>query len=128
MHRRDGNNPNEVIFVPGTCDLSVMQSHSASTFTCKHLNGHAVVPVHAAFGGWGMYEARMLRSTNGSKACTHDGAAGGCEHISLSNCLAHEHNAIQIIATGMLINWEGCSDKEQRRWDGWHPRRGPVDV
>lgn len=116
------------MFVPGSCDLSAMQNSSAGTFTCRHLSGHAVVPVKAAFGGWAMYDARMFRSTNGSKACTHDAAAGGCEHISLSDCLSREHNASQIIATGMLINWEGCSEREQRRWDGWFPGRGPVTV
>jgi hypothetical protein len=35
--------------------------------------------------------------------------------------------AKQVIATGLVVNWEGCSDKQQHRWDGWFPGRGLVE-
>ncbi|KAF6251796.1 hypothetical protein COO60DRAFT_583369 [Scenedesmus sp. NREL 46B-D3] len=126
VHQRDKANPNDIYLVPGTCDLSLMPKHSAATLACKQLRGHAVLPVQAAFGGWAMYEARMLRPSNTSTACRHSTTAGGCEHISLSQCLVREHNASQVIATGLVMDWEGCSEKEQHTWDGWQPRQSST--
>ncbi|KAF6252650.1 hypothetical protein COO60DRAFT_505510 [Scenedesmus sp. NREL 46B-D3] len=118
-----------VSFVPGSCDFSVMQVHSAASMRCTYLAGHAVVPVQAAFGGWGMYRAQMLRPAGKQQACRHDEkAAGECEHVSLSRCLVRQFNATQLIATGLVVNWEGCSKKQQHRWDGWYPGRGPIEV
>jgi hypothetical protein len=119
----------KVWLAPGSCDFSRMEAHSAASMRCHHLRGHAVVPVQAAFGGWGMYDARMLRPAGGRQGCRHDElAVGVCEHITLSRCLVSQFNATQLIATGLVVNWEGCSEKQQRRWDGWYPGRGPVEV
>jgi hypothetical protein len=118
-----------VLFEPGTCSFSAMKNSSAATFTCMYINGHAVVPVQAAFGGWGMYRASLFRRTRAQEeGCRHDLTSPGCEHISLSNCLMNRFGARQVIATGLVINWEGCSEKQQRRWDGWYPGKGPVET
>jgi hypothetical protein len=125
----------KVFFRPGTCDFTAMTNHSAATFTCTHINGHAVVPVQAAFGGWGMYDARVLRPqsnisgsvSDSAPTCRHNEAIHDCEHVSLSRCLVEKFKAKQVIATGLVVNWEGCSEKQQHRWDGWFPGRGPVE-
>ena len=55
----------------------------------------------------------------GSKhqGCRHDAAMvghnGECEHVSLSRCIREELKAIQVIATDLVINWEGCEAKYQ---------------
>jgi hypothetical protein len=119
----------KVWLVPGTCDFSFMQNHSAASMKCSYIRGQAVVPVQAAFGGWGMYVAHTLRHAGNHQACRHNEEADGvCEHVSLSRCLADRFNATQLIATGLVVNWEGCSEKEQHRWDGWYTGRGPVEA
>jgi hypothetical protein len=118
----------KVWLVPGTCDFSFMQQRSAASMRCTYLQGHAVVPVQAAFGGWGMYAAHMLRPAEKQQGCRHDEEAEGiCEHVTLSQCLVQRFKAIQLIATGLVVNWEGCSEKQQHRWEGWYPGRGPVE-
>ena len=43
-----------------------------------------------------------------SSGCRHDEVEGVCEHISLSDCIRVRRNGTQLIATGLVINWEGC--------------------
>jgi hypothetical protein len=113
-----------VSLTPGSCDFSHMSNLSAASFRCGEFNGEHIVPVQAAFGGWAMYDARLLRPSK--RACKHDPHAGGCEHWSMSKCLVQEWNATQIVAPAVVVDWEGCSEKEQHRWDGWFPGRGPL--
>jgi hypothetical protein len=125
-----------VMFMPDTFDFSAMQNNSAVTFECMYVNGQSVVPVQAAFGGWAMYNARMFQASHDqqdgepeAEGCRHDeGDRAGCEHLSLSECLVSRFGVRQVIATGLVVNWEGCSERQQHRWDGWYPGRGPVEV
>jgi hypothetical protein len=107
----------KVSFVPGTCDMSHMGPSSASSFACHDINSQAVVPVKSGFGGLALYDASMFRPGPEGKACRYDENPSTCEHWSLSDCLERQVNAKQFIATGLLINWEGCTEEEQHKWD-----------
>ena len=102
--------------MPGTCDLSHTAPASAATLECRQLAGQAVIPVQAAFGGWAFYRAELFR---GERGCRH-AELYGCEHVSLSSCLRKRHAARQLIATGLVVNWEGCDEAQQHQWDSWH--------
>jgi hypothetical protein len=52
-----------------------------------------------------------------ANACKHDEQSFGCEHLSLSSCLKQQFNASQIIATGLVVNWEGCNEQQQHKWE-----------
>ena len=149
-----------VWLVPDTCDLSHMTAEAREGLECWQIGGQPVVPVAAAFGGWGMYRAELFRDqqgagaapagndgSNGSsssgggigpggvswsggehgstlagaphgaaaaeghgpawrRACRHRG--DGCEHLAVSECIGGLHGGIQVIATGLVIDWEGC--------------------
>ncbi|KAJ9513830.1 hypothetical protein QJQ45_020906, partial [Haematococcus lacustris] len=96
-------------WVPGTCRGS---PHARSHLPCGFsINGtavgHAVVEVAAAFGGWAMYRANLLRHSTESVM--------ECEHVSLNKCLREQHHARQYVATGLVVEWEGCSAQEVER-------------
>ncbi|KAL6763378.1 hypothetical protein V8C86DRAFT_291205 [Haematococcus lacustris] len=106
-------------WVPGTCRGS---PHARSHLPCGFaINGtavgHAVVEVAAAFGGWAMYRANLLRSQpGGPPPCRHSTeSVMECEHVSLNKCLREQHHARQYVATGLVVEWEGCSAQEVER-------------
>lgn len=53
------------------------------------------------------------------RGCRHD-PNGGCEHVSLSECF-RRRGAKQVLATGLVVDWEGCDEQQQHRWDTWQP-------
>jgi hypothetical protein len=100
-----------VWFKPGTCDLSSMNQVSREGFTCQMQGGQPIVPVKAGFGGWGMYSQHLLMGAGG---CRHDENEGHCEHDSLNTCITNRGGKI-IIATDLVVNWEGCAAGEEWR-------------
>lgn len=103
---------------PGTCDVSAMTPEAAGSVNCSHLGNEPVIKVQAAFGGWGMYRADVLRTLRpgGQQVCKYESSGGSCEHIPLSECLRLQLNATQLIATGLVVEWEGCTAQERNRW------------
>ena len=63
-----------------------------------------------------MYRADLFR---GPKGCRHDAASSGCEHISLSECIQQNFDGKQLLATGLVVDWEGCDEQQQHRWEPW---------
>jgi hypothetical protein len=100
-----------VWFKPGTCDLSSMKQASREGFTCHMQGDQPIVPVEAGFGGWGMYSKHLLMGPGG---CRHDENGGQCEHDSLNTCITSKGGRI-IIATDLVVNWEGCEAGEEWR-------------
>ena len=43
-----------------------------------------------------------------SAGCRHEESGDGCEHKSLSYCIRKRRNGVQLLATGLVVNWEGC--------------------
>lgn len=122
----------EVWLKTNSCYLGHMHPDSARSFNCSYVGGQAVIPVQAAFGGWAMYPAALLRSSSNRSTSAGpnagDGTAasdllpnrcrhvpnGDCEHISLSDCL-RSRGVKQIIVTGLVVDWEGCNEELQAR-------------
>jgi hypothetical protein len=127
-HGGEHNYDDMMIWIPpGTCDMSAMAPESAADLECSHLGGEAVIPVQAAFGGWGMYRADILRTrgSDGQQACKYKSFGGTCEHTPLSLCLQQELNATQLLATGLVVEWEGCDAQERDRWQTLNWKQPP---
>ena len=118
-----------VWFNPGSaCDLSNMNQRSRAGFTCQMQGGQAIIPVKGGFGGWAMYSCHLfMNSTNISSTdasinstvttgCRHDERGGGCEHWSLNECIGGKGGKM-IIATDLVVNWEGCDKGDEWRLD-----------
>jgi hypothetical protein len=68
----------------------------------------------AAGEGAGQGEASLMPD-----GCRHAESEEGCEHVSLAACF-RERGAIQLLATSLVVDWEGCSEEY---WAGQ-----PVDA
>lgn len=92
-------------FVPGNCSY-----RNGLKYGCRYMNGEAVVPVHAAFGGLGIYARHLfLEGSDGSPGCRYDSTEQDpCEHVPLSHCIREKRGAKQYIATRFIIDWSGC--------------------
>jgi hypothetical protein len=88
-------------FYPGLCNMT----HPRAVFEdhCEYLNNEAVIAVRAAFGGLAFYRPQVFRPPY---SCRYD-EEGFCEHLGLSECI-HQNNGTQLIATRLVVNWEGC--------------------
>lgn len=118
----------DVFLIPGQC-----AAPSPRQMGCRFVGGEAVVPVEAAFGGWGMYWQGLFRGgvnasiAGGGNAIGWGGSAEPCryastgsepcEHVPLSRCVREQFEAKQLIASRLVVNWEGCTVTEQQRWD-----------
>lgn len=103
----------DVFLIPGSC-----AAPSPRQLGCRVVGGEAVVPVQAAFGGWGMYWAGLFKpGAAGEQGCRYASTGSEpCEHVPLSRCLRERAGAKQVIASRLVVNWEGCTH-ERRRWD-----------
>jgi hypothetical protein len=74
------------------------------------LGGEAVAPLRGAFGGWTLYVADLFRQ-QGLEACRYSALQHNmeCEQVPLHNCLSDQRSSWHIIASRLLITWEGCS-------------------
>ena len=97
-------------FLPGRCDV-----RSGPHLGCHLINGESVIPVQSAFGGVGLYWRGLFSDDqdNGkqtSRQCVHASTDDEpCEHVALNKCLMNIKGAKQLIATRMVVDWEGCS-------------------
>lgn len=106
-----------VHLTPGRCDVG-----SGPALGCRIISGESVVPVQSAFGGFGIYwrglfldgagdmvrEEGVLSGVGGQ--CVYESTDDEpCEHVPLSKCLMSMKGAKQLIATRMVMDWEGCS-------------------
>lgn len=110
--------------IPDTCDFSRLSPQGWSAAPeCRMLGGQAVVPLQAGFGGWAMFRADLFRegAAGGPKGCRHDQqVVDCCEHVSLGRCLQQAQKKL-VVATGLVVDWEGCDEQQQHRWDNWRP-------
>lgn len=91
--------------VPGNCSY-----RNGMQYGCRYINGEAVVPVHAAFGGLGIYARHLfLEGSDGSPGCRYASTEQDpCEHVPLGHCIREKRGAKQYIATRFIIDWSGC--------------------
>jgi len=84
---------------------------------CEVMNGVALVPVRSAFGGFGMYAAKLLRTAFNSfsdKRCMYASNGTVCEHVPWHQCLVQNWGARLFIAPDLLVDWEGCEGPVQQ--------------